>query len=1001
MKTINILTFAAAAAVLASCSTQEFSSPGNGMDGMLMVRPTLSEMEIISKAGVGQAIYAYPQDEMLSGTINPISHTLSQGDIYYYKVPQECQNVMFSNINGSDAQSVMFSTREDGTLVLELKDQTWAGMSTDILFGTALGITAGNESAYDVPLDRLSSIITSKLIFTDFEGNQMTDDSVEAAEVSYGGFSTTLSFDPGSNSWTASGSASLFGGFSLIDNVLTTESFNIIPGTDVNTCTVTLHMADGSSTAYETTLDRVLDFNRSYTVTFRLKKANGTASFTLEEPYVYEQSFNASYTYQGGLFQVQDYWYTASAAGASVNIPVTMSIPYEWDFSIIKGGDWFSVSRTGNDLTVTALSDNESETRVGILRLTSANGDTHDICISQMNKSKQIISFIKDNTYSDTQIYVTGDNIEIDCGNGMEPYNAGTIELDYGISQGTTITIQGDAISEFGCQERMLSTLNFSNCVSLMSLDATTSDGILDVSALTALKSLTVRESNINSLQFAPGQDITDVSIFNCDLISSLLLDDIAGSLKELAVSDCDALATYSIYPSGYSGEKVLESVEFRNNTGLTGASFYQFGGLKDLYINNCYNITSLNLSECVSLEALRLNSESRLSFINLSNCYSLKDIRFEYCNSISTIMTDGADAIETVTFGYNVGIDGTLDLSGKTSLKQIILESGNVECKVLDLSGCTSLEKIVNSDDYYISTENCNITGCTLLDKLNISFSSTTSQDLSVENSGLASLTIHNLNFSFDFTSVPELQELKLQNTRASIDLDLTACSSLKTFEFGAYNSSSLKSLLLPYSLEQIYLSGSGAQNISGTLDFSMFQSLSILEINSFNSIEAVSAAGCPELTYLTVRNCNTALRSINATGCAKLESCNVYSNSTLETILLDNCTSLKTFNSENQSANLTSLKNVSLTGCSALTGFYARNSGLEAADFSQCTSISEIDIRNNMMTAEGLDSTFGLLPDRNSQTQAGNILIYGNPGANSCNTSIALNKYWQVSTN
>ena len=90
-----------------------------------------------------------------------------------------------------------------------------------------------------------------------------------------------------------------------------------------------------------------------------------------------------------------------------------------------------------------------------------------------------------------------------------------------------------------------------------------------------------------------------------------------------------------------------------------------------------------------------------------------------------------------------------------------------------------------------------------------------------------------------------------------------------------------------------------------------------------------------------------------------------------------------------------------MSLAGCSALTGFHARSSGLETADFSQCTSISAIDIRNNQMTAEGLDSTFGLLPDRNSQTQAGNILIYGNPGANSCNTSIALNKYWQVSTN
>ena len=166
--------------------------------------------------------------------------------------------------------------------------------------------------------------------------------------------------------------------------------------------------------------------------------------------------------------------------------------------------------------------------------------------------------------------------------------------------------------------------------------------------------------------------------------------------------------------------------------------------------------------------------------FINLSNCHSLKDIRFEYCNSISTIMTDGADAIETVTFGYNVGIDGTLDLSGKTSLKQIILENGNVECKVLDLSGCTSLEKIVNSDNYYISTENCNISACPLLDKLNISFSSTSDQALNAENSGLTSLTIHNLNFSFDFTSVPGLQELKLQNTRASIDLDLTACSSI-----------------------------------------------------------------------------------------------------------------------------------------------------------------------------------------------------------------------------
>lgn len=987
MKALNIISLTCLAAGLLSCTGTEPDSPGTPGNGMLGIKPQLSDMEVVSKAGIGHTVYAYTAEDLAEGTLFPYSPSLTQGDIIYYKIPQESQGAVFTNIGGSENEAILFTAGTEGTLTFSTKDQS-AYLSKDILLGSVSGITVGSETPYAISLRRLSSQISSRLIFTDSEGDQIDDSNLMDVTVVYNGFSTSLTVNP-DQSVTISGNAGFGTGLGKEETgTWTSGAIDIIPGSDVNTCTVSLSFADGSSQTFETSLDRVLDFNRLYTVTFRITKANGSATFTLEEPDVTERGFGYNSINKSEIFNIRKYNYVGAEAGSTTSIGINLNLPYEWDAALTSGTEWFSVEKSAADsLKVTALLANENETRVGTVRITASNGASTELYVSQSNLSKQVISFINPNG-GDIYLDITGKNVEIDCGNGFTAFGDCSGEFWAGLEmeQNTTVTVMADAITEFGCSNNIFSGFSFSNCTSLLSLRLRTSDSP-DVSALPALKSLRIENSSCGDIVFAAGQGVENVEVYNCDQLPAIDLSDIAGSVRDLYIGYCDGLSTLTIYPADYAGEKKLETVTLDYNNNLTGVSFYQYTALKAIKLLSAYNIGSLNLNGCTSLESLNIEYGNSLTYLNLTGCSALKDIRLHETRNLGTVMTEGADAVETLVLGSGVNISGTLDLGGRTSLRQIILET-SITCQGLNLSGCQNLEI---TGGHTIYTRTCDISDCPQLTSINLDFSGYDGASFNAAGSGLESLSITNKNFDFDFSTLPALEKLVLHES-VETDVDVSGCPVLKEVDIQAQ----FKSVALPQSIEDIYLYSYG-NGFSGTFDLTQYQNMKRLELDSFGNIDSVKVASCQALEYLEVRNCNRTLKGIDARGCGSLEECRFISDNALETVYLDNCNALKYFNKDESSPYLEMLGTVTFTGCSALEVFNVRSSAFTGIDFSPCASLNEVDIRYNDMDAAALDAMFNTLPDRNALGSIGNLRISGNPGEGDCDKNIALGKYWQ----
>lgn len=1038
---------------LVSCSEEELCPSGNTGDGMLKIRPQLSGMEVVSKAEAGRTFYAYTMEDLAAGILQPYARHFTQGEIIYYKIPKESHGVFFSNMDSRIAGNVSLSVSEEGSLVFGLTDPELAAIPSDILFGMLDNITVGNQEVYDVPVRRISSQLVTRFMVADPEGDAMTDGTLETVKVTYGGFSSSFAVNQ-DGTFSESGNAGLVAELRKDDaGIWTSEQVNVIPGNSVNPCSVLLSFSDGTEQTFETNLGRILESNRSYTVTLRLTKDNGSAVFTLEEPELYENSYSI-YPSEQKIFDVNCAYTVGKNAGNYIGFEVRTLLPYSWSYELTDGQEYFTVSREDNHLTVTALSENVAGSRTGTIVLRTEKGHEQTVRISQLNGSKQVIYVTKHNSVT-TEFNIVGTNIEIDYGSGPIPYdNGGNIRLSGSeFPTETTATITADSIISFEDLDDpdYKYSYRFENCISLTDLSVDMYDESFDFSVLPALRNLNADESALTDVVFAADQGVESLSLLDCDL-TSLDVSSMAATLKRLDCGKNRNLASLVIYPAGYSGERPMEYLKL-HDTALTGLNCSSYTNLRYLNVDNCKSMESVNLSGCSSMQELDIYNNS-LTFLNISNCSSLKSLSFDAV-SINTIVRTGADAIETIRCG---GTIRDFNFSNLVSLKEI---RGAFNCSVFNVSNCPNLSHI--EPGYGISGINgslsVDISNCTSLDYVRFNGLKTWKVDNTPNLKRLDIFRSGTEVCNYDFSKHPGLEFLDLYHNATDepeFNLDLSACTNLKTVNI---NEMGLSSIALPKSVENLdfydwtkpnltELNLGGYTNLKSVdinvrslyhlipVSVILSDCTSLVSVDLYGRMASVDLSGCTSLaecsldgtaegltsvdlsgctvpmhlyvgrTLLSeldlsgtgVKECeitsNKNLTSVSFAGCGNLESCTVSENAILGTLDFSGCQSLKTIGLGNGSNPI--IENVTLSGCSSLEEFTLTGARLTGLDLSDCTSLKYLDVRDNLMEAEGLDAMFTTMYDRSSETITGELYVRGNPGESDCDRTIVLNKNW-----
>lgn len=966
MKVKNILIGIAAALAAVSCNVGDDAVlPGAASDGLLKIRPRLQQLDVQTR-NAENALIAYIPDSLKNARVQPIASSMIRENVYYYNLPETATSVLFTNLASTAEENVRFGLEETGGLMVVLQDSTRAELSGEILLGGLSGILAGNATPYDVSIRRLSSKITARLVLTDANGTPLenTAEQLLAASVAIDSLGTFVRIH---DDFTTEGCGytTLESTFSADASSFTTPTYDIIPGRERPRCRLTITDKSGTVKTYTKELDQPLEANRNYMVTFRLRQINGSVSFTFENVSVDTYSTTAGMD-DVDMFSISGSTSIGKQAGDSTNLYIASRLNYAWDYELRSGSEYFSVLRVDDMLTVKALSDNESEARVGVIRLISLEvGEFIDLKINQSNASRQTIYLTKSND-NPLRFNVVGTNITI-AGENVNLSYAGTNDNYVNISSskvisGQTITISGDEITSLTqtyTGSTYQNSYTFENCVALQRLRISSPDAMLDVSVLPSLLYLNVDSSASTSFIFAPDQYITEFICSSCSNLETLDLTAISGSLRKLNFSMCTKLSSLQLYPSDFSGEKPLEEVNFDNCSSLLGMSLANFTKLRKASFDYCL-MGTINLSGCTSLIDFHLNSNSA-SYVNLSNCSSLKMLRLKYM-TLMDIDLSGTQ-LEKIDMGNSAIMN--LDLSGMTSLKSI---EGNFTCPTFNASGCTSLDM---TDSQIYSVKDLNVSGCSSLKNLDFSV---TNDPINLNLSGLSqleSLTISDLNVAVDLSGLTTLKTLSLSGLRNVASLDLSACASLESFSC-SNSIRDLTSLVLPQSLQSLWLDYSG--------------------------LETLSLAGYANLKDFRI--VSTSLQTVDLSGCTALVKCNFYNNSSLTSIDLGGCSSLAEVNPDYENGYNRSVTSINLSGCSSLTKFSFSNAALTSLDLSSSPLLSAVNVKNNSLDADGVNNMLRTLPDRSSNTATGVVYLYGNPGVEGYDTSIVANKNWYIDT-
>lgn len=954
MRTIHILISVTTLLTTLSC-VKGTSDLGEQTDGN-MLRVKFDAPELVVKSGEGTPIfYAYIPSELEAGYIHPIGYSDINSEGYYlYNLPEGTTDVIFTNIS-NDNEEICLKTDEDGNVMFELIGEH-PMLESELLYGTVSEVNT--SSSFNVGIERLNTRVSHYFYLVDSEGNSLPTDEISSVNVIYHCLGNALTItEDGTYLASSIDKESGYGITSAVgDNDNHLYSANVIPTNDYPTIMISVNFTNGSLKEYVKTLDKILEANHHYSVNLRLRKLNGEATFTLDDPDVTTNEQYPSFSNQE-FFILSDGTTVGSSANDQLTINVDTALPYEWTYEVTEGEEFFNIKQIDEQLIITALSDNENEIRSATIVLKTSEGYTKTIKINQKNSLKHSIVMTSQHDYSHTEIYVSGENITVQDPNDAEPRlfegnsNNRAIYID-GLTKGSNVNIEGDVIThfratgtqndnhtdEFGNRYDYYSdergyyynsysnhhhSFTFSNCIYLEDIAIKGDDSIIDVSEMPSLRRIyTQGNKTLTSIVFAEGQKVEHLSIIDCDQISAIDITKIASTLKSVNLYNCDNLA------------------------GIIMTDCQQ---LKYMNANYCYNLSLINLTGCSGLENLSIWGSS-FTNLNLTNCTALRSLGL-YKLTLNKLVSTGMSSLETILTN-NTKITN-LDLSGNQTINHI----GDLTTEDINVSGCSSLTSLGK----LYSVKTVNISNCPVLRDAYIEYLSDETQVFNYSETPLESIEIRHLNSDTDFSGLTSLKKLHLiycQSTISAIDLASNTALEDLYIHFSSNNSTTVQSLYLPSSLKKLNLNN--LTYYPGPLNLSGFTSLEELDLYNIN------------------RN----LKEINLSGCTSLKSINRDD--------ADN-------EIDNHSYHYcSSVMSVNMTDCTALEYFNMDNANISSLDFSWSPRISTVDARNNEMDATAIDNMISTLPDRSNEINIGQYYIAGNPGADTHNESVANDKGW-----
>ena len=589
---------------------------------------------------------------------------------------------------------------------------------------------------------------------------------------------------------------------------------------------------------------------------------------------------------------------------------------------------------------------------------------------------------------------------ELNCG-----YNANLTALD--VSQNTKLTSL--IVPCTG-----ITTLNIDGCTELqtLTLDYCTSLTALDISSATKLVELSVKGTNLPDITLGSTYgdltllDIrgTDLSTFKFYKFQNLQILKADATLSEMDLDSCNNLMSLYI-GAGTTLETLkitmtsLETVTFEGTTGITS-------------INACQavRLNSINPSMCPELETLNL-AGTGIHSIDLSQNTELTTLYLENSSSFYELNLNGLSKLSTLT------------LTDCTLLQFLELEGTAIT--TLDLTGCTLLNSLnISSITSMNSISDITIPSDVPLQDFKMDDTSMTFEEADKENMGwFANLTAFRAsNAGIDDSKWAIIHE-QLSTNLATLDVSAnasgfttldaskyTALASLSVTDCTGLTSISvsgctvLKELDVSTctSLVDVDVSGSGLEVFESsnatlkTLDVSntpMYAlalsdtSVTTLNLDSMPNLTQVNIINTP-LTTVTVNN-TTISEVLYLNDITSLTSL-VATNSTINQVTVEGCTSLQTLNVAGTGAG-----DVSFVGCPELvtvdiSGTNMTQLLLTAASYTKLTTLSMADCP--ALTAISIDDLTTLTSlDVSGSTKLANLYMSSTNGLESIDVTNA----------
>ena len=941
MKIKYILTlFLTVSFIASSCMKEEQGPDMSTNDRLFKVRLSVPDIEV--KATSTPSFYAYLPSELNDGKINPIenSGTNKDGDVFYYSLPEDTEEVVFTPLCGNDGEIFEISTDEETNVSISIDTAATGGtyfFSDELLAGYVGDVVPGIREPYDVEIKRLSSKLTTNFRIKNQEGTVLnTRWIISSVKVEYSGLGDSACILHDNSVRTVGNQAeeiTLTPQYSY-DNYLYYNNSLFIPSPDIPSVTVTITRGSGITQTYTKSLGKKLEPNRHYTVNLSVTHINTGGTFEVNEPEVIVSTPVTPSVTDSEFFSVPNLPTLQPEAGSEVWIDVATLLPYEWTFELDEAAEkYFTVEKLDGKLKAVAKEENSGDFNFGNVTLKSLTGGyTKTFAIRQFSTRKHEIILTRSSSNSYSYIVFSGENITVQDPNDSSPRvfktaNSTRVEIN-GLSEGAVITVKGDLITDFiaysdqityysdyyelhdgyyyylGNQNMDAYSFEFKNCRYLETFYGNPRNSQLDFSGMPELKKVVLgRYSSFNSITFAEGQGVEFFRAYQCNNIQQLDLRNISGTLHTVKINDCDA---------------------------LLGANFKNFTKLSSVDLNQCSKMGSINLSGCTSLESFYLNDNSAAS-LNISDCSSLKSL--EWTTSLETLIHEGADAIESVKGGYV----SKFDFSGKTSLKNI----NGLGAYTFDVSDCINLESM----GHIYSVYSLNVNNCPSLKTLDVDFYGSSGETYAFADCpNIQTVYFNNMTAECDFSPLTGVKNMYFTDFvgKSIQTVDLTANTELVNVEFEAYTSDfTLNKILLPNSVKNVILDD--------------LRKLTSLDLSNHTNLEDVYVSYC------------VSLNDINFSGCSALKDLDVYyiSNSKSCNLNLSGCSSLVTLNNDWSDPYLYRLNSVDFTGCSSLEYVNLYDGDISNLDFSDSPKLTYLDIRYNAMTKEAIDAMFISMPD------------------------------------